>query len=57
MNPQVFGKEHLLYIAVSMVTALVVCLLTGRFAKTEKAQNALILWIVELARKKRTASV
>lgn len=42
MNPQVFGTEHLLYIAVSIVTALVACLLTGRFAKTEKAQNAVI---------------
>ena len=42
MNPQVFGKEHLLYIAVSMVTALVVCLLTARFAKSEKAQNAVM---------------
>jgi hypothetical protein len=42
MNPQVFGKEHLLYIAVSIVTALVVCLLTARFAKTGKAQNAVM---------------
>ena len=42
MNPQVFGKAHLLYIAVSIVTALVVCLLTARFAKTEKAQNAVM---------------
>ena len=42
MNPQVFGTEHLIYIAVSIVTALVACLLTGRFAKTEKAQNAVM---------------
>ena len=42
MNPQVFGTEHLIYIAVSIVTALVVCLLTARFAKTEKAQNAVM---------------
>lgn len=42
MNPQVFGTEHLLYIAVSIVTALVACLLTARFAKTEKAQNAVM---------------
>lgn len=42
MNPQVFGTEHLIYIAVSIVTALVACLLTARFAKTEKAQNAVM---------------
>lgn len=42
MNPQVFGKEHLLYIAFSIVTALVVCLLTACFAKSEKAQNAVM---------------
>lgn len=44
MNPQVFGKEHLLYIAVSIVTALVVCLLTARYARTEKAQKAVMKW-------------
>lgn len=42
MNPQVFGTEHLIYIAVSIVTALVVSLLAARFAKTEKAQNAVM---------------
>lgn len=44
MNPQVFGKEHLLYIAVSIVTALMVCLLTARYAKTEKAKKAVMKW-------------
>lgn len=44
MNPQVFGKEHLLYIAVSMVTAVVACLLTARYAKTEKPQKAVMKW-------------
>ena len=42
MNPQVFGMEHLIYITVSIVTALVVCLLTACFAKSEKAQNAVM---------------
>ncbi len=31
MNPQVFGTEHLIYIAASIVTALVVYLLLGAF--------------------------
>lgn len=44
MNPQVFGREHLIYIAVSVVTALMVCLLAARFARTEKAQNAVVKW-------------
>ena len=42
MNPQVFGKEHLIYIAVSMLTALAVCILTKRFAKTGKAGDAVV---------------
>lgn len=42
MNPQVFGTEHLIYVAISIMTALVVCLLTARFAKTEKAKTAVV---------------
>lgn len=36
MNPQVWGREHLIYIAVSMLTALTVCTLMKKFAKTRK---------------------
>ena len=42
MNPQVLGKEHLIYIAVSILTALVVCIVTKRFAKTEKAGTGIV---------------
>lgn len=39
MNPQVFGPEHLTYVAVSILTAAAVFVLTKKFAKTEKAKN------------------
>jgi hypothetical protein len=42
MNPQVLGKEHLIYIAVSLLVAFSVCFLTKRYAKTEKARNTVI---------------
>ena len=42
MNPQVLGKEHLIYIAVSILTAFAAFILTKRFAKTEKAGNAFV---------------
>lgn len=52
MNPQVFGKEHLIYIAVSITVALVICILSKLFIKTDKAKtlvikiSALILFII-----------
>lgn len=52
MNPQVFGKEHLIYIAVSIIVALVVCILSKLFIKTDKTKTlvikiaALILFII-----------
>ena len=54
MNPQVFGKEHLIYVAVSLIVAFAVFFLSKRYAKTERAQNfvvkgsALILFIIIL---------
>lgn len=42
MNPQVFGKEHLIYIAVSILTAFSVCILTKRFARTKKAGDLVV---------------
>lgn len=54
MNPQVFGKEHLIYIAVSLTAAFLACFLSKRFAKTERAKNfvvkisAAILFIIIL---------
>jgi len=45
MNPQVFGKEHLIYIVISILVALIVCFLTKRYAVTEKARD----WIVKAA--------
>lgn len=52
MNPQVFGKEHLIYIIVSIFIAVVVCILSKLFVKTDKAKTiaikiaALILFII-----------
>ena len=42
MNPQIFGREHLIYIAVSILVALAVCILTKKFAKTGKAKDAVV---------------
>ena len=52
MNPQVFGKEHLIYVIVSVLTAVIVCVLSKLFLKTEKSKNiviqasALILFLI-----------
>ncbi len=45
MNPQVFGKEHLCYIAACILVAVISCVLTRKYAKTEKAKN----WVVRIA--------
>ena len=42
MNPQVFGKEHLIYIAVSLLVTFAACFLSARYVKTEKAKNVVI---------------
>ena len=45
MNPQVFGTEHLIYVAVSILVAFCVCFFAKRFAKTERAKT----WVVKIA--------
>ena len=42
MNPQVFGREHLIYIAASLLTAAAVCGLNRKFAKTAKSREAVV---------------
>lgn len=42
MAPQVFGKEHLIYIAVSIIVAFLACFFSKRYAKTEKAKTIVI---------------
>ena len=42
MNPQVFGTEHLIYIAASLLTAFAVCFLTKKYARTGKAGDAVV---------------
>lgn len=42
MNPQVFGKEHIIYIIASITVAFLVCFLSKRFAKTDKTKNLVI---------------
>lgn len=52
MNPQVFGKEHLIYVIASIIVTLAVCILSKLFIKTEKAKtifikiSGLILFII-----------
>ncbi len=40
--PEVFGKEHLTYIAVSLIVAGLVFFLAKRYAKTEKAKTLVV---------------
>ena len=42
MNPQVFGKEHLIYISISIVVAFLTCFLTKMFIKSEKGKTIVI---------------
>ena len=42
MNPQVFGWQHLIYIAVSLLVAAGVFVCNGKFTKTEKAKNIVV---------------
>ena len=42
MNPQVFGKEHLMYIAISVSVSALACFLAKRYARTEGAKQIVI---------------
>ena len=42
MNPQVFGWQHLIYIAVSILVAIAVFICNHKFAKTEKQKDLVI---------------
>ena len=42
MNPQVFGKEHLIYIAASIFVAALCLFLNKKFATTEKKKTAVV---------------
>ena len=42
MNPQLFGKEHILYIVISILFAVGVCICAKKFAKTEKSQKIIM---------------
>ena len=42
MTPAVFGKEHLIYIIFSIITAVVVCVCAKKFAKTERSQKIIV---------------
>ncbi len=39
MNPQVFGKEHLIYVIVCLCVGIATCVLAKKFVKTEKAKS------------------
>ena len=38
MNPQVFGKEHLIYVIVCLSVGIVTCVLVKKFVDTEKTK-------------------
>lgn len=40
--PVVYGVEHCIYIAISVLVALAVCFCAKKFAKTEKAQDIMV---------------
>ena len=42
MYPVLYGKEHITYLAVSLVVSLAVCICSAKFAKTEAMQNRII---------------
>ena len=42
MNPQVFGWEHSIYVAASIIVAVIVCVCNKKFAKTEKAKDLVV---------------
>ena len=42
MNPELFGIEHILYIVISAVLAVIMLLAAKKFAKTEKAQTVFL---------------
>lgn len=42
MNPQVFGTEHFIYMAVSILVALTTCILTKKLVKTPKAGDVVV---------------
>lgn len=52
MNPQLYGMEHIIYIIISIISALCICILAKIFAKTKKSQkiiikiSALILFLI-----------
>lgn len=52
MNPQVFGKEHLIYIGASLLVTFLVWFLSKRYARSEKAKafvikiSAAILFVI-----------
>ena len=48
MNPQVFGKEHLIYILVSITVAIIACILAKRLVKTDKEKTMIMLIIMQL---------
>ena len=42
MNPKIFGKEHLIYVLISVALAVIVCVFAKIFAKTEKAKKIVV---------------
>ena len=63
MNPQVFGKEHLIYVAVSLLVAFAVCFFANRYAKTEKEKtfviklSAAVLFLIIFTNRLRSRAV
>ena len=42
MYPELYGKEHITYLAVSLIASLAVCICSAKYAKSEAVQNRII---------------
>lgn len=42
MYPQIFGKEHIIYIVISILVGTAICVLSKLFAKTEKSKDIVV---------------
>ena len=42
MNPKIFGKEHLIYVLISVALGVAICVLAKIFAKTEKSKKIVV---------------
>lgn len=42
MNPKIYGIEHIIYIIISVILTVIICICAKKFVKTDEAQKILI---------------